>query len=167
MPYTPNYAPGDVLTAAQMNSIGEAQGTYTATWTSSGTAPALGNGIITGFYMRINKLVFFQWSLATGSTSTFGTGTYYFNLPVTGSSRMVQNTPIGNAYIESSDGNVDYMGIAYIDTTSRGYIGVSASAAEFSYDQLGKVSATIPETWTNSGTVKRPTIRVTGTYEVA
>lgn len=56
---------------------------YTPVWSSSGTAPALGNGTLTGAYMQVGDLVFIKIVLRMGSTTTFGTGVYRFSLPVT------------------------------------------------------------------------------------
>ena len=81
--WTAGTTSGQVLTAATLNTIGAASETYTPAWTSTGTAPAIGNGTLTGKYFRINKLVvaFIQWS--AGSTTTFGTGNYRLSLPIT------------------------------------------------------------------------------------
>ena len=81
--YTAGLAQGQVLTADIMNQIGAVTETFTPTWTSSGTAPALGNGTLSGRYFRLQKLVFVQTLLIAGSTTTYGTGTYRFALPVT------------------------------------------------------------------------------------
>jgi len=58
--------------------------TYVPTWTASGTAPAIGNGTLTGLYWfsgTDNKLVNVRIRWLAGSTTTFGTGTYAFALP--------------------------------------------------------------------------------------
>lgn len=56
---------------------------YTPTWSTSGTAPSLGNGTLQGNYTRLgtNGLVFFRFTLVGGSTTTFGTGGWSFTLP--------------------------------------------------------------------------------------
>lgn len=79
--YTAGLTTGQVLTAATMNSIGAVSETYTPTWTSSGTQPAIGNGTLSGRYFRIQKLVLVQILFIAGSTTTYGTGTYRFSLP--------------------------------------------------------------------------------------
>lgn len=56
---------------------------YTPTW-GGATAPALGNGTITGQYILADELVFWRLRLVFGSTTTLGTGTYTFSLPVAG-----------------------------------------------------------------------------------
>jgi hypothetical protein len=81
--YTAGLTAGQVLTAATMNQIGAVSETYTPTWTSSGTQPAIGNGILTGRYFQIQKLVFVQILFQAGSTTTFGTGEYRFAVPIT------------------------------------------------------------------------------------
>ena len=75
------FSPGDVLTAADLNAIATTSTTYTPTWTSSGTQPTLGNGTLSGRYMKINKLAWVQILFIFGSTSSAGTGTYEFSLP--------------------------------------------------------------------------------------
>lgn len=55
---------------------------YTPAWTSSGVAPAIGNGTASGRYIQLGKHVHCQGTVSFGSTSTFGTGDYYFSLPV-------------------------------------------------------------------------------------
>jgi hypothetical protein len=80
------FTSGQVLTAAQMNSIGEAWTSFTPVWTSTGTQPAIGNGTLVGKFCRINKLVIGSIALISGSTTNFGTGSYLFNFPVTAAS---------------------------------------------------------------------------------
>ena len=54
---------------------------FTPTWTSSGTAPVIGNGSITGSYDRNGSDIHAYGQLTIGSTTTFGTGVYRFGLP--------------------------------------------------------------------------------------
>lgn len=55
--------------------------TYTPVWSSSGTQPALGNGSIAGSYLDLGGLTWINILLTTGSTTTYGTGTWYWSLP--------------------------------------------------------------------------------------
>ena len=55
--------------------------TYTPVWTTDGTAPALGNGTLTGRFFRFEKFVFFSVAFTAGSTTTFGTGNFIFSTP--------------------------------------------------------------------------------------
>lgn len=81
---------GAVVTATQLNTedrdqfnaLLAAPTAYTPTWTSSGSAPALGNGTLVGEYYAIgDKFVDFTITLTLGSTSTVGTGNYLLTLP--------------------------------------------------------------------------------------
>jgi len=63
---------------------------YTPAWTSSGTAPALGNGTATGHYMRSGKAITVAAEIVSGTTTTFGTGNYRISLPVTASASPEQ-----------------------------------------------------------------------------
>lgn len=63
--------------------MSDAWSDYVPAWTASGTAPALGNGTLTGRYAQVGKLVWCTGVLTVGSTTTFGTGTWSISLPVT------------------------------------------------------------------------------------
>ena len=70
-------------TAATGLKYGGSRIAYTPTWgVASGTAPTLGNGSLTGTYVRIGDLIYFTVKLVVGSTSTIGSGAYTFTLPV-------------------------------------------------------------------------------------
>jgi hypothetical protein len=71
------FVAGSVLTAAELNGIGEATA-YTPTITNG----SLGNGTITGSYVQVNKLVYGAIKFALGTTSTI-TGQLQFSFPIT------------------------------------------------------------------------------------
>jgi hypothetical protein len=66
---------------ASLGSNRVAANTYTPVWGSFGTAPALGNGTITGRYYRLGALVVVKVMVTMGSTTTFGTSIYTLTLP--------------------------------------------------------------------------------------
>lgn len=55
--------------------------TYTPGWYSSGTQPTLGNGSLTGKFRQVGKAIEVHLALITGSTTTYGSGQYYFSVP--------------------------------------------------------------------------------------
>lgn len=84
------FTAGNVLTAAQLNAVqdnlravGSAWTTYTPAWTTSGTAPTLGNGTLAGAYVAAGKLVMVRAVLTFGSTTNPGTGGWSLSLPAT------------------------------------------------------------------------------------
>jgi hypothetical protein len=113
------FTSGQILTAAQMNSIGELL-SFTPTWTCSGTAPAIGNGSLTGSYWRVQNLIYFIITLTAGSTTTFGTGTFRFNLPLATSS-IQRNLGF---YAQSLDSGVAWYTNGYAE-------GASSSSSTF------------------------------------
>lgn len=82
---------GEVVSAAilnqeirdQFNSMFAVWTSFTPTWTSNGTAPALGNGTLTGRSMKFGRTVVCHINLTTGSTTTYGTGDYSWSIPFT------------------------------------------------------------------------------------
>jgi hypothetical protein len=71
----------DATTTVRITAV-EGYTSYAPAWTSSGVAPAIGNGTASGHYIQIGKFVHAQGTISFGSTSTFGTGNYYFAMPV-------------------------------------------------------------------------------------
>lgn len=82
-------------------------------WKGVTADPAIGNGSWAGSYQQIGKFVYFTLQMQAGTTTTFGTGAWYIDLPVaankTGScSALAFDDSAGNAYacvgrIESGD----------------------------------------------------------------
>ncbi|MDX3585959.1 hypothetical protein [Streptomyces europaeiscabiei] len=87
---------GEVVTAALLNQeIRDQFNSFFGAWTDysgtfvwgaeSGTAPAIGNGVIVARYMKIGRTVDYLQRLTMGSTTTYGNGAgaanYYFSLP--------------------------------------------------------------------------------------
>lgn len=55
---------------------------YTPTWTSTGTAPAIGDGTLVGRYAQVSGSAHVvAITLTAGATTTSGTGNYSFALP--------------------------------------------------------------------------------------
>lgn len=77
---------------------------FTPSWTSSGTQPALVNGTISGRYARIGKTIVMNTQLILGSSSTAGTGTYRLSFPATPATPNVNQDlqPIGTAMVTDS-----------------------------------------------------------------
>jgi hypothetical protein len=119
----------------------QAATTYSPSWGGSTTNPTLGNGTLTGRYVRISrKLVYVSIYLAIGSTSTGGTGRWTFSLPVTPGAAEQTLTALGNdnsaafrwggsAYVTSGS---DVLAVAL---GSGGNIGVSSNVP-FTWGQL-------------------------------
>jgi hypothetical protein len=106
------FTAGQVLTAAQMNGIGEATASYTPT--SSGIT--VGNGSLTGTFTRVNKLVYGAVKFALGSTSAITT-TVTFSLPVTASTNSA-GLLIGIGYYFDNSASETYLGTSFRSNTT-------------------------------------------------
>lgn len=141
----------DDLTSDRWRVIQHEQGqvaAYTPVWTASGTAPALGNGTLTGQYYVRGKQVQFHLELVAGSTTTFGTGSYSFTLPFTAALSPGYAFP---AFIQDT-GTTTYAGVGTPNSTTTFLITVNA----------GVVGQLVPHTWATTDV-----LRVSGTYYVA
>ncbi len=84
---------------------------YTPAWT--GGSPAIGNGILTGRYIQIAKLVIAVGFLQPGSTTTFGSGgTYFLTVPVT--AVAVSNATEGFDFTQGARINDNTDGLSYL-----------------------------------------------------
>lgn len=115
---------------------------YTPTWTTAGTACALGNGTLQGRYFRIGHIVWFQIQFVAGSSTTFGTGKFQFLLPVTGLGVLGSSS----AYFVDS-GTQIYTGAAFMINTTQ------VSVTWTGDTSTGGVTATTPMTWANGDSI--------------
>lgn len=127
---------------------------YTPSWTASTTNPSLGNGTLIGRYQKIGRTVIFHVNLITGSTTSYGSGSYSFSLP-----------PFTVANVGAS-----FIGTAHLLGNDRwaGQIVLSPAAAAYApffplsatNTRVGGQTPTQPETFANGAQ-----LRMTGIYE--
>ncbi|MFF3891402.1 hypothetical protein [Streptomyces sp. NPDC001914] len=164
MTFTPRtWVVGEVVSAAimnqeirdQFNSMFAAWTAYVPTWTSSGTAPNIQNGTLSGRYIKYGRTVLCEINMVTGSTTTYGSGNYNWSLPFT-----------------AANAGISVVGTAQLLGTARwnGAIVISPNAANCS--AFLPVSAT--DTRTNFMTPSSPEtlasgaqVRLCFTYESA
>lgn len=89
---------------------------YTPTWTCVGTAPAIGNGTLSGSYYRKGQFMFFNIQLTAGTTTTFGTGGFTFTVPIT-----IAGRSIGGGAVATNPGVANYGGITIFIATSTSF----------------------------------------------
>ena len=97
--------------SAANNSIKRTNPSYTCTWTGSGSNPALGNGTLTNRFSRDGAWVDLQVDLTPGSTTTFGSGTYEFSLPIAAHA-SAPNQICGSAILTGA--SAQYLGVVRV-----------------------------------------------------
>jgi len=162
------FTPNTVIKSADVNlnfsevtaSIDKSWSTWTPTWSSSGTQPALGNGTLTAKYRQLGKIVFVSIKFVAGTTTTFGTGTYKLTYPVTPISTY--NTSSGGWCLQGY--SEDLASVAYNVHGAR-----TVSLTEFSVNiyapqtgNVGQWAQTFPFTWATGDFWS-----ATGLYEAA
>ena len=101
--------------------------TYTPAWTSDGTAPAIGNGTLSGRYRLLDASsmqIIIQF--VRGSTSTNGTGNYQFSMP-SGYKAGTMNQVISARLLDS--GTAHYSATGYIDAGTTAFFAIVADAS--------------------------------------
>ncbi|MGW1609404.1 hypothetical protein ACWCQZ_08400 [Streptomyces sp. NPDC002285] len=164
MTFTPRtWVVGEVVAAAtmnteirdQFNSMFAAWTAYTPTWTSSGTAPAIGNGTLLGRYMKFGRTVICHINMTTGSTSTYGTGNYSWSLPVQAANAGA--SLVGSAHLLGTDRWVGEIVISPNATTTSPFFNISTTNTRVDF-----MTNTRPETIAAGAQV-----RLTFVYESA
>lgn len=154
---------GETVTAAlmnqeirdQLNSFFGAWTPYTPAWTASTTNPVLGNGTITGRYMKLGRIVFCNINLTTGSTTTYGSGDYGFSLPATAAAAGI--AVVGQAHLLGVSRWAGQMVISSGASTTAPFFSDSATNPRLTW-----MSPTKPETHAAGAQ-----LRVSFTYESA
>lgn len=124
-----------------------------AGWISTLTGITIGNGTVVSRYSQIGNIVYFEFRLLLGSTTSV-TGSVSFTLP---STAKTSHTILG-AVIDA--GSTHSLLIGFIDGASN-YCSVRVSGAAGTYATVGtQLSSTVPMTWAAGDE-----IRISGTYE--
>jgi hypothetical protein len=137
------YPAGHVPTATEMktwydelNAASSSWTPFSTTWTSTGTAPVLGNGTITTFYNQVGKTVNWRGQMLFGSTTTFGTGIWLLTMPVT----SVDSRWVGSAMYTHTTAVSRQIGVPFPNSTTQ---------IVFYTTTAGQVTNTAPFTWTS------------------
>jgi hypothetical protein len=146
------FVSGDVLTAAELNGIGEAATAYTPTFTNL----TLGNGTLTAKYNQVNKLVSVYVHVLFGSTTAI-TGNVSVTYPIARASAT--SFALGTAGLFDT-GVQTYIGTLNVGATTMQPAAIANTGAGWA----GSVplSATVPYTWGNTDI-----LQISLQYEVA
>jgi hypothetical protein len=129
---------------------------YTPVWTAASSDPVIGDGTITGQYKVIGKTCFVRGRLVMGTTTTYGTGAWYFQLPFTASSAYGIQIP--SSFL---DNGINW----YSGLMNGGRLG-SSTRSEIQWQNTSSVAvgleSTVPFTWGNLDEISW-----NGSYEIA
>ncbi len=131
------FVAGDILTAAELNGIGEAAITFTPTFTGY----TRGNGTSIAYYLRVNKLVYIYVKETLGSTSSV-TSSPAMTLPIT--AVRAEAIAMGRSRLDDT-GTEIYWGTTTPNSTTS--VNLYADKASGTYVSFQTISSTIPFTW--------------------
>jgi hypothetical protein len=124
---------------------------YTTAWTASTTNPTIGNGTLTARYVRAGNLCLVTIALAFGSTTSGGSGSYYFSLPFT--AKTSGNFGLGGGFYMEDAGVAGYLYYPF---------GASTTTIALRSSTNNQVANNNPFTWANGDYLQGTFI-----YEVA
>lgn len=120
--------------------------TYTPVWSSTGTQPNIGNGTIVGRYFRTGKKIDVEIKMILGSTSTAGTGTYYWSLPAAPPNNIYAEN-IGTFVLNDSGGSSRAGAMAY--TSGPKCYALHQTVVPTNQVVVTALTQATPLTWTN------------------
>lgn len=132
------FTAGQILTAAQLNGIGEAAISFTPTFTNY----TRGNGTSVAYYMRVNKLVYVYVEETLGSTSSMSTQPT-MTLPI--AATRIQAISVSRSRIDDTGTNVFF---GTVLPSSASSVQLFADLASGTYAAFANITATVPMTWT-------------------
>ena len=128
---------------------------WTVVWTCDvGDAPVIGNGTLTGVYIRIGKYIFFRFTLTAGTTTTFGSGggVWHLSLPVAAKAGYIASRSlIGSGLAHDTDTPMDVPCSFYYFTGDKMVI-APMKADGLNVYHAGCTSA-VPFTWATTDTL--------------
>lgn len=136
-----------------INLVYDSKASVTPVWGADSSAPAIGNGSLTGRVVRDGRLLTVNIGFAAGSTTTFGTGAWYFTLPSPFSQFKAKYDAIGSVWI-LDNGTAFFVGVCRIVTNAN-------KIYMFTDNGATGVTGSVPMTWANTDTLS-----LTITFEV-
>jgi hypothetical protein len=130
------FTTGQVLTAAQMNSIGEV-----VSYTPALSGITIGNGTMSTRYVLINNFVHYEGKITLGSTSSITGTPPTINLPFT----AAQSFQVAGSVVYADLAVATYTGMPLQIGTGAIYLFINNFAT--AYGNEVSVSATVPFTW--------------------
>lgn len=120
---------------------------YTPTWTGSGSNPAIGNGTLIGTWSRDGNRVHVDVELKMGSTTTYGTGTWRWALPVPPRNTAGESWKVGPAHLYDDNATLVNVGVA-LSNPALSYVTI-----EYHGGAAG-ITPTTPWTWAQDDLIR-------------
>ncbi len=139
------WTPGEIVSAAKMNTeVRDFAAGVQATWdiyvpTVTGTTnPSIGNGVLTGRYLRLGKTIICTIVMQMGSTTTYGSGTWTITLPVASVWASQTDVSMGSAHLFDTSATARKTGQVF---------NVGQSTVRIVTDSATLVGTAVPWTW--------------------
>lgn len=139
------YTPGEKLAAAKLNTeVRDFAAGVQSTWdiyvpTVTGTTnPSIGNGVLTGRYLRLGKTIICTIVMQMGSTTTYGSGTWTITLPVASVWASQTDVSMGSAHLFDTSATARKTGQVF---------NVGQSTVRIVTDSATLVGTAVPWTW--------------------
>ncbi len=150
-----DFSTGAVLTAAQLNQIGDYE-----SWSPTLTGISLGSGTINAHYAEVNEFVHFEIEFLSASDTSFSGTSMQFSMPVNYGGAL-NFVGLGNGWVRP-DGASTIYAIQAIGVQSSNNI-VPYYMQNFTSVQVISVRESLPATWNKSNGV----LYMNGVYRAA
>lgn len=134
----------------ELTALSDDWAVWVPVWSTSGTAPSVGDGTLTGRYKQIGKTVHYNMTLTWGTTTSAGTGTWSFTTPI---DVQTARLPLPTMAIDVSAA-LGYPCVARTTTASPNILAIYTSTPAVI------AGSTVPFVWANTDQ-----LIINGTYE--
>lgn len=125
--------------SSNANVLDEGELLNSVTWEGTTTDPVIGNGVLTSSIIRKGRMVTVSINVTMGTTTTFGTGTYFFQLPAAYTNLVAIQSAMGQALFQDT-GTTFRVGASRINTGQN-------TIQMFTEGGTNVVGPAIPFTW--------------------
>lgn len=120
---------------------------YTTSWTAETTAPAIGNGALSARWIREGAFIRINISLLAGTTTTFGSGDWFFSLPtdLAVDNLTTQDPHMAAVRCKDTSTGTMYFGALHSELAD----GLTKFKVE-THGATGPLSSSVPFTWAST-----------------
>ena len=122
---------------------------YTPVVTASTTNPTIGNGTISGNYIKFGTFVMGQAKIIAGSTTNRGSGRYRISLPFTGATSVRNYQPVGQVVVKSTTAGTTYYGSVVFNNNDKTKVEMVLYTQNATYAEGDAVTESIPAIFSN------------------
>jgi hypothetical protein len=141
-----DFSTGAVLTAAQLNQIGDYE-SFTGSWSDGVT---VGNATQRGVFAQVNEICYFQYEFEAGSTTSYSTAAFDLDISASGLPASVSDlnyVHCGGGWVRMTASGTIYQVFLFVIQSAQIIIPYAGINLGTNYLGVGSCKSNVPSTW--------------------